>query len=91
MGAQAPGRDETVAPVKTPETGAAASRTATRTNPPRRPSKIAVPFDLSPDDEAIPYSEIPYVKGDLVRVAATATVMFVIIIVAAIVVTRLIS
>ena len=74
----------------------AARRRVERVNSgrPGRPGRTATPADfaaLDPDDAAIPFDRVPYVPGDLKRVAIMASLMIVLIILAAIYVPKLIG
>jgi hypothetical protein len=76
--------------------GAAARRRVQRVNPAAQPRAIrgqvsaAAMFQpLDSDDAAIPFDRVPYVPRDLRRVAIIASLMILLIIIAAIVVTRI--
>ncbi len=58
----------------------------------RNPAAIAADFEPLPaDDAAIPFDRVPYVPADLRRVALMATLMIVLIIIAAFVVPRIVG
>jgi hypothetical protein len=62
---------------------------ARRLRPQQRQQQTFAPLD--PEDPAIPFDRVPYVPGDLRRVAIMAGVMVLLIIVAALVVTHTVS
>jgi hypothetical protein len=65
---------------------------ATRRPRPGRTASTAAAFEpLDPGDAAIPFDRVPYVPSDLRRVAVMAGVMVVLIIIAAIVVTKVVQ
>jgi hypothetical protein len=73
-----------------------ARRRVQRVNPvaqPRSPSRqvstAAIFLPLESDDAAIPFDRVPYVPRDLRRVAIMASLMIVLILIAALVVTRI--
>jgi hypothetical protein len=77
-------------------TDASARRRVQRVNPalqPRVPrgqmSAAAMFLPLESDDAAIPFDRVPYVPRDLRRVAIMASLMVVLILIAAVVVTRI--
>jgi hypothetical protein len=60
--------------------------------PGRVPSNAAAMFaPLPPDDAAIPFDRVPYVPADLRRVAVMAVVMIVVIVIAAFVVSHIVT
>jgi hypothetical protein len=74
----------------------AARRRVQRLNPTAQPrsssrsvSTAAIFLPLDSDDAAIPFDRVPYVPRDLRRVAVMASLMIVLILIAAIVVTRI--
>jgi len=69
---------------------AAAARGAAR--PGRGPANAAAMFaPLESEDAAIPFDRVPYVPSDLRRVAAMAGLMVVLIIIAAVIVSRVVT
>jgi hypothetical protein len=62
---------------------------ARRLRPQQKQQQTFAPLD--PDDPAIPFDRVPYVPGDLRRVAIMASLMVVLIIVAAVVVTHTVT
>ena len=66
---------------------------ATRASRPGRgPANAAALFQpLDTEDAAIPFDRVPYVPADLRRVAITAGLMIVLILIAAVVVTRVVQ
>ena len=84
------------APEQATASDGAARRRVQRVNPAAQPRAIrgqvsaAAMFQpLDSDDAAIPFDRVPYVPSDLRRVAIIASLMIVLIIIAAIVVTRI--
>ena len=72
---------------------AAACSVSTPQRKPRTPrgqmSAAAMFLPLESDDAAIPFDRVPYVPRDLRRVAIMASLMVVLILIAAVVVTRI--
>jgi len=57
-----------------------------------RPGSTAAVFEpLDPEDDAIPFDRVPYVPGDLRRVAVIGGLMVVLIVIAALVVTNVVK
>ena len=63
--------------------------TAQPRSPSRQVSTAAMFLPLDSDDAAIPFDRVPYVPQDLRRVAIMASLMIVLILIAAFVVTRI--
>ena len=73
-----------------PETAVAAVDTSAQPRAPRgQVSAAALFMPLESDDAAIPFDRVPYVPRDLRRVAIMASLMIVLILIAAVVVTRI--
>ena len=90
----APATAETTAPTRRPTAGP--RRGVERLGQPQprpvgRQRGVEQGWDLSEADAAIPFERVPYVPSDLKRVAVMAVVMVILIIVANVVVSRLVT
>jgi hypothetical protein len=88
--------DDVATDVQTVAADTSARRRVQRVNPAAQPRSMRGPVTaaalfqpLESDDAAIPFDRVPYVPRDLRRVAIMASLMIVLIIIAALVVTRI--
>jgi hypothetical protein len=83
---RAPAARPAPAPVGARRVGRIDPASARRLKPQQKQQQAFAPLD--PEDPAIPFDRVPYVPGDLRRVAIMAGLMIVLIIVAAVIVTH---